>query len=56
MAKVPEPTPLYVMFETRTSLLFFDCITDATGAALKNAAPAPGSFQQKKSAAAPEPQ
>ena len=35
------------MFDTRTRLLFFACLKDAAGAALKNAAPAPGSDQQK---------
>ena len=35
------------MFDTRTRLLFFACLKDAAGAALKNAAPAPGSNQQK---------
>ena len=31
------------MFDTRTRLLFFACLEDAEGAALKNAAPAPTS-------------
>ena len=35
------------MFDTRTRLLFFACLKDAAGAALKNAAPAPGSDQKK---------
>ena len=35
------------MFDTRTRLFFFACLKDAAGAALKNAAPAPGSDQQK---------
>ena len=35
------------MFDTRTSLFFFACLKDAAGAALKNAAPATGSDQQK---------
>ena len=35
------------MIDTRTRLLFFVCLTDAAGAALKNAAPAPGSDLQK---------
>ena len=35
------------MFDTITRLLFFACLKDAAGAALKNAAPAPGSDQQK---------
>ena len=35
------------MFETRTRLFFFACLKDAAGAALKSAAPAPGSDQQK---------
>ena len=35
------------MFDTRTRLLFFACLKDAAGAALKNAAPAPGSDLQK---------
>ena len=35
------------MFDTRTRLLFFACLKDAAGAALKNAALAPGSNQQK---------
>ena len=36
-----------VMFDTRTRLFFFACLNDAAGAALKSAAPAPGSDQQK---------
>ena len=37
------------MFDTRTSLFFFACLKDAAraGAAFKNAAPSPGSGQQK---------
>ena len=35
------------MFDTRTRLFFFACLKDAAGAALKNAAPAPGSDQKK---------
>ena len=35
------------MFDTRTKLFFFACLKDAAGAALKSAAPAPGSDQQK---------
>ena len=35
------------MFESRTSLLFFSCLKVVAGAALKNAAPAPSSDQQK---------
>ena len=31
------------MFDTRTRLLFFACLKDAAGAALKSAAPAPTS-------------
>ena len=31
------------MFDTRTRLFFLACLKDAAGAALKNAAPAPGS-------------
>ena len=46
-------TALNVMFDTRTRLFFVACLNDAAGAALKNAAPAPGSDQKKKSA--PEP-
>ena len=34
------------MFDTRTRL-FFACLKDAAGAALKNAAPAPSSNQKK---------
>ena len=35
------------MFDTRTRLFFFACLKDAAGAALKNAAPAPGSDPKK---------
>ena len=35
------------MFDTRTRLFFFACLKDAAGAALKNAASAPGSDQKK---------
>ena len=35
------------MFDTRTRLFSFTCLKDAAGAALKNAAPAPGSDQKK---------
>ena len=35
------------MFDTRTRLFFFACLKDAAGAALKSAAPTPGSDQQK---------
>ena len=37
------------MFDTRTRLFFFACLRDAAGAGatLKNAAPAPGSDQEK---------
>ena len=35
------------MFDTRARLFFFACLKDAAGAALKIAAPAPGSDQQK---------
>ena len=35
------------MFDTRTRLLFLACLKDAAGAALKNAALAPSSDQQK---------
>ena len=40
-------TLINVMFDTRTRLSFFACQKDAAGAALKNAALAPGSAQQK---------
>ena len=45
------------MFDTRTRLLFFICLKDATGAraTLKKVAPTPGSEQQKNKAPAPEP-
>ena len=43
------------MFDTRTRLLFFACLKDAAGAALKNAAPAPGSDQQKNRLRLPAP-
>ena len=35
------------MFDARTRLFFLACLEDAAGAALKSAAPAPGSDQQK---------
>ena len=35
------------MFDTRTRLFFFACLEDAAEAALKSAAPASGSDQQK---------
>ena len=35
------------MFDARTRLLFFACLKDAAGVALKNAAAAPGSDLQK---------
>ena len=35
------------MFDTRTRLFFLACLKDAAGAALKNAAPAPGSYPKK---------
>ena len=35
------------MFDTRTRLFSFACLKDAAGAALKKAAPAPGSDQKK---------
>ena len=38
---------LNVIFDTRTRISFFACLKDADRAALKNAAPAPGSDQQK---------
>ena len=45
------------MFDTRTRFFFFACSKDAAGAALKNAAPAPGSRAALKVAdpAAPAP-
>ena len=35
------------MFDTRTRLFFFACLKDVAGAALKKAAPAPGSDPKK---------
>ena len=45
------------MFDTRTRLFFLACLEDAAGAgtALKSAAPAPGSDQQKNQLRLPAP-